>query len=73
MFKFAYNNNLKFKTMKKIYSFMACLLLAGFMFGQTPLNTAVDFTANDINGVSQNLFTYLNSGKYVCIMFTQNG
>jgi len=59
--------------MKKFYSLIVALLMAVYMYGQTPLNTAVDFTANDINGVSHSLFTYLNSGKYVCIMFTMNG
>jgi len=60
--------------MKKIYVlFAAIVMYCGTLFAQTPLNTAVDFTGTDVNGVSHNLFTYLNAGKYVCIMFTQNG
>lgn len=37
---------------------------------QTPLNTAVDFTATDAKGVSHNLFSYLDDNKFVVIMFT---
>jgi hypothetical protein len=36
---------------------------------QTPLTTAVDFTATDIHGTTHNLFTYLADGKYVCLEF----
>ncbi|MDD3877772.1 MAG: hypothetical protein PHT69_14220 [Bacteroidales bacterium] len=59
--------------MKKIYTLFFAALLCSQLLGQTPLTTAADFTANDINGVSHNLFSILNSGKYVCIMFTMNG
>jgi len=65
--------NLKVIFMKKIYLLFASLMLSGMLFSQTPLNTAVDFTATDVNGVSHTLFNYLNAGKYVCIMFTMNG
>lgn len=59
--------------MKKLYTLFAALLFAGAVWAQTPLNTAVDFTATDVSGNSHTLFTYLNSGKYVCIMFTMSG
>ncbi len=59
--------------MKKIYTTFMALFFACLTFAQTPLTTAVDFTATDINGVSHTLFNYLNAGKYVCIMFTMDG
>lgn len=57
--------------MKKIYLIVVVL----FMFtniitkAQTTLTTAVDFTVTDVHGASHNLFSILNSGKYVCIDF----
>lgn len=37
---------------------------------QTPLTTAVNFTALDAAGVSHTLFDYLDDNKYVVIMFS---
>ncbi|HOJ25055.1 MAG TPA: T9SS type A sorting domain-containing protein [Bacteroidales bacterium] len=55
--------------MKKIYCLFIILLLAFYLNAQTPLTTAVDFTATDVHGTSHNLFTYLDAGKYVFIDF----
>ena len=55
--------------MKK-FTLMAALFLAvTFAFSQTPLSTAVDFTATDINGVERNLFEILDGGQHVVIDF----
>ncbi|MGQ0827968.1 MAG: T9SS type A sorting domain-containing protein [Bacteroidota bacterium] len=52
--------------MKKTYLIlMGMLLMMGMAFSQT----AVNFTANDCNGNSHDLFTELNSGKIVVISF----
>jgi hypothetical protein len=57
--------------MKKTVFLFTLLFMAGLLIkAQTPLNTAVDFTATDANGVSHNLFSYLDDNKYVVIMFT---
>jgi len=55
---------------KLLFSSAAFLMLIGFgLKAQTPLNTAVDFTALDSKGVSHTLFSYLDDNKYVVIMF----
>lgn len=59
--------------MKKIYTTFLAMFFACLTYAQTPLTTAVDITGTDINGTSQSLFSYLNAGKYVCIMFTMYG
>lgn len=46
------------------------LFMAGASFTQPD---AIDFTAADINGNTQNLFSYLDDGKHVVIMFTMTG
>jgi len=53
----------------KFLSIAVCFF-ASLAFSQTPLNTAVDFTAKDSKGTSQNLFSYLTAGKYVLLEFT---
>jgi len=56
--------------MKKMHLIVfAFLSLSLSLNAQTPLTVAVDFTATDVDGVSRNLFTYLNGGKYVLIDF----
>jgi len=56
--------------MKKIYIFSILFFLSlSFSKAQTSLSTAVDFTVTDLDGNSHNLFTILNSGKYVCLDF----
>lgn len=56
--------------MKKFLSvFVLSLSLSFALNAQTPLTTAVDFTAIDVHGTSHTLFTYLNAGKYVFIDF----
>jgi cytochrome oxidase Cu insertion factor (SCO1/SenC/PrrC family) len=53
---------------KSIFLFVLSVIMY-FGFAQTTLTTAVDFTVTDTKGVSHNLFSYLNAGKYVCIDF----
>ncbi len=55
--------------MKKIYSFIIIVFLTFYLNAQTPLTTAVDFTATDVHGTQHNLFSYLDAGKYVFIDF----
>jgi len=55
--------------MKKFTLVVALFLASTFAFSQTPLTTAVDFTATDIFGVEHNLFDILDGGQYVCIDF----
>ncbi|MCX6295122.1 MAG: T9SS type A sorting domain-containing protein [Bacteroidetes bacterium] len=56
--------------MKKIYILSILLFLSiSYTKAQTTLTTAVDFTVTDLGGNSHNLFTILNSGKYVCLDF----
>ncbi len=56
--------------MKKIYILSILLFLSiSYTKAQTTLTTAVDFTVTDTHGATHNLFTILNSGKYVCIDF----
>src|SRR5438067_299698 len=52
--------------MKKILLFVSFLLINGITFGQT---TATDFTATDCNSASQSLFTELNAGKIVVLIW----
>jgi len=60
--------------MKKSFIFLAFLMLLGIgLRAQTPLTTAVNFTASDANGTSHTLFNYLDNNKYVVIMFTMPG
>jgi hypothetical protein len=57
--------------MKKCFIVLALFMLIGVgLKAQTPLTTAVNFTATDANGVSHTLFNYLDDNKYVVIMFT---
>ncbi|MFH2094425.1 MAG: hypothetical protein ABIJ16_01900 [Bacteroidota bacterium] len=56
--------------MKKIVlSIAGLLMMAAINFAQTPLTTAVDFTATDTDGNSHTLFSYLDAGKYVVLDF----
>lgn len=52
-----------------IFCFLFTFSISQTTFSQTPLNTAVDFMATDINGEQHHLFHYLDSGKYVVIYF----
>jgi len=54
--------------MKKII-FILLVLLGLQTQAQTNLTTAVDFTVTDIHGETYNLFSILDSGKYVIIDF----
>ena len=57
--------------MKKLLLTSTFLMaFVAFTFAQLPNgSTAPDFTENDINGVSQNLYTYLDGGQVVFIDF----
>lgn len=56
---------------KQITLFVVSLFMIATMSlkSQTPLTTAVDFTATDSHGNSFNLFNILNGGQYVLIDF----
>lgn len=52
------------------FTLLAVMLVASiFAFSQTPLTTAVDFTATSTEGEDINLFEILDGGQYVCIDF----
>jgi len=51
--------------MKRFTLLIALMFSVTFAFSQT----AVDFTATDINGVEHNLFDILDGGQYVCLDF----
>jgi hypothetical protein len=56
--------------MKKILYLFTAVLSLGSLQGSAQLpngSTVPDFTFTDINGVTQNLYTYLNQGKYVAL------
>ncbi len=52
--------------MKKVYSLITAIALAAFVNAQT---TAMDFTQNDCNGNSVNLFELLDQGHVVILEF----
>ncbi len=55
--------------MKKITLLFLMALATITTSAQTPLTTAVDFTATDVEGHEHNLFQVLDSGQYVLIDF----
>ena len=55
--------------MRKLTMIVAMFFVTTFTFSQTPLTTAVDFTATDVHGNEFNLFEILDGGQYVCIDF----
>ncbi len=56
--------------MKKAYLISMMFFLSVLSIkAQTSLTTAVDFTVTDTHGNSHNLYSILNSGKYVCLDF----
>ncbi len=54
---------------RKFLLSLVCLFSILFARAQTSLTTATDFTVTDTDGNTHNLFSILNSGKYVCINF----
>lgn len=54
--------------MKK-FLLLVGLFVTTVVYAQTPLTTAVDFTATDFNGNEFNLFEILDGGQYVVIDF----
>ena len=55
--------------MKKFTLMAVLFIAASFTFSQTPLTTAVDFSATTTAGEELNLFEILDNGQYVCIDF----
>lgn len=55
--------------MKNIIFTLVLLFSVRFYTAQTTLTAAVDFTVTDTGGNTINLFSLLNSGKYVCLDF----
>ncbi len=55
--------------MRKFTLMVVLLFAATIAFSQTPLTTAVDFTATTTEGEQFNLFDVLAGGQYVCIDF----
>ncbi len=55
--------------MKKFTPLAVLFFITALSFSQTPLTTAVDFTATDTQGDEYNLFEILDNGQYVCIDF----
>lgn len=60
------------KIINVIIILFSVLLQAGLVKAQTPLTNAPDFTALDARGNYQQLYNYLNSGKYVLLDFFYN-
>jgi len=56
-----------------IYIIIAfCLLKPAFVFSQTPLNIAPNFSVVDARGNYHDLYSYLNNNKYVLLDFFYN-
>jgi thiol-disulfide isomerase/thioredoxin len=55
--------------MKKLALFFLLLAFVKFSHAQTSLDTAVNFTVNDVNNNTHRLFDYLDQGKIVVIDF----
>jgi arabinogalactan endo-1,4-beta-galactosidase len=57
--------------MKKLLLIISAVVLSYSLFAQPTV--AQDFTVTDINGVEHNLFTYLDQGIFVEIVFYLDG
>ena len=55
--------------MKKIITLLLATLCSLYVSAQTPLTTAVDFTATDCHGTEVHLFDILDGGQYVLLDF----
>ncbi len=55
--------------LRKLFILFAFLLPAHFVNAQTSLDTAVNFTVKDVNGVTHRLYEYLEQDKIVVIDF----
>ena len=55
--------------LRKLFILFAFLLPAHFVDAQTSLDTAVNFTVKDVNGVTHRLYEYLEQDKIVVIDF----
>lgn len=51
--------------------FSLVLCFTSLSFTQVNINNAIDFTADDLDGVSHHLFSYLEAGNYVLLKFNQ--
>lgn len=61
---------MKFRKLKLLFLLFAFAMLLTYYHAKAQIpdgSTAPDFTFTDINGVSQNLYTYLNQGKWVAL------
>ena len=54
---------------KLILSFIISLSFFGSVLSQTTLDTALNFTVKDVNGINIELFDILDEGKIVVIDF----
>lgn len=54
---------------KNLLSLCSALLVTFSSISQVSITTAPDFTVTDTEGHTHNLYTILNSGKYVCVDF----
>ncbi len=54
---------------KIIFSATIALFVCQLHAGGVRVDSAIDFTAQDIHGVEQNLFSYLQEGNYVLLDF----
>ncbi|MDD3687370.1 MAG: hypothetical protein PHE56_11450 [Bacteroidales bacterium] len=57
--------------MKKLLLIISAVVLSYSLFAQPTV--AEDFTITDIDGVEHNLFTYLDDGRYVLLVFYLDG
>lgn len=55
--------------MKKIFTLLMAVACSLYVSAQTPLTTAVDFTATDCHGTQVHLFDILDGGQYVLLDF----
>jgi len=72
MYIFVHKYEPKNRLMRKLLLLVG-LFVATFAYSQTPLTTAVDFTATDFNGNEFTLFEILDGGQYVVIDFFGTG
>jgi thiol-disulfide isomerase/thioredoxin len=60
---------IRLNKLRKLFILFAFLLAAHFVDAQTSLDTAVNFTVKDVNGVTHRLYEYLEQDKIVVIDF----
>ena len=55
--------------MKKLFMLIIVIVIGFSAFSQTNLTTALDFTVTDVDGITHDLFDYLNDDKFVVLEF----